>query len=259
MRSYAVAVEADRFDEGVLAAALPPWIRAFRLLADTGSTNDDALEWAAKGAPEGSVVVAEHQRAGKGRLGRSWFAPAGGSLLFTVVLRPRIDPERLGLVNLGAAVAVCVNVHQLGVGARIKWPNDVTTVRGKLAGILSEHRDGAVCLGIGINVNVDRFPEEIAGSATSLSLETGRKMDRVQVLAGFLGGFEPLYRDLPRVPARFRPWCDTLGKHVRVNLPGRTVEARAVDIDSSGALILDTGEVVNAGDVVHLREGEPGP
>lgn len=161
----------------------------------------------------------------------------------------------MGLINLAAAVALCEALAAQGVQTAIKWPNDVTLAGRKLTGILSEHDRGAVCLGVGTNVNVDRFPDDIAGSATSLSLHEGREFDRLRILVDFLGRFDLLYRDLPgKVPVEFRRWCRTLGAEVRVTLPERTLEGRALDIDSTGALIMESGEVISAGDVVHLRQ-----
>jgi BirA family transcriptional regulator, biotin operon repressor / biotin---[acetyl-CoA-carboxylase] ligase len=245
----------DRLDQEALAAAVPSWVPEVRFLQETNSTNLDALRWASEGAPEGCLVVADYQRAGKGRLGRSWFAPAGASLLISLILRPRLDPSRLGLINLGASVALCEALEAQGVRTSVKWPNDVTLGDRKLAGILSEHDGGVVCLGVGINVNVVSFPEDLAGSATSLSLHEGREFDRLKILIDFLDRFDPLYRDLPgRVPPAFRRWCVTLGAEVRVTLPERTLEGRAVDIDPAGALLMESGEVINAGDVVHLRQ-----
>jgi BirA family transcriptional regulator, biotin operon repressor / biotin---[acetyl-CoA-carboxylase] ligase len=248
-------METDRLDQQALDGRMPSWISEVRFLTETGSTNEDAVAWAVAGAPEGCLVVSDYQRAGKGRLGRSWFAPPGQSLLFTLILRPQLDSSRLGLINLAAAVGLCQVLSDRGVPASIKWPNDVLTDGRKLAGVLSERKGDAVCLGVGINVNVERFPDELGSIGTSLLLATGRRFDRADLLAGFLRRFGALYADrLSAVPEAFRRWCTTLGMPVRVNLAERTVEGTALDIDDSGELILDTGEVINAGDVVHLGE-----
>jgi BirA family biotin operon repressor/biotin-[acetyl-CoA-carboxylase] ligase len=249
-----VAVHTDGLDQKALAAAVPSWVPAARFLAETDSTNEDALKWAGKGALEGSLVVADFQRAGKGRLGRHWFAPAGKSLLFSLILRPAGGVEHLGLINLAASVAMCEALSAQGVDASIKWPNDVILGERKVTGILSEHDEGVVCLGVGTNVNVAAFPADIAGSAISLSLQEGREFSRLRILRDFLDRFDLLYRELPdKVPGEFRRWCGTLGASIRVTLPERTLEGRALDIDSSGALIMESGEVISAGDVVHLR------
>ena len=245
-----------RLDQTALAASVPSWVPEVRFLAETDSTNLDALRWASEGAPEGCLVVADYQRAGRGRLGRSWFAPPGTCLLFTLILRPRIDAgPHLGLINLAAAVALCEALAEQEVEVSIKWPNDVNLADRKVAGVLSEHDEGVVCLGVGTNVNVGSFPGDIAGSATSLSLNEGREFDRLRILVDVLARFHLLYRDLPgRVPGEFRRWCGTLGTEVRVALPEGTLEGRALDIDSTGALIMESGEVISAGDVVHLRQ-----
>ena len=250
-------VERNGWSETAVRDAAPGWVPEARFLAETDSTNSDALAWAARGAPDGAIVVADFQRDGQGRLGRSWFAPPGKSLLLTVILRPRLDPQALALINLAGAVAVCDAVREEGIEASIKWPNDVIAGDRKLAGILSEHRFDAVCLGVGINVNVESFPGEIAAVATSLFIEAGRPIGRGAILRRFLDRFEPLYRGLPgSVPEPFRRRCSTLGRRVRVNLPQTTLEGTAIDIDPTGALILDTVDVVSAGDVVHVRHRE---
>ncbi|HVL64931.1 MAG TPA: biotin--[acetyl-CoA-carboxylase] ligase, partial [Actinomycetota bacterium] len=150
--------------------------RPLRALRTTGSTNADAVAWAVEGAPEGAVIVAEHQTAGRGRRGRSWSSRQGLSLLFSVVLRPQLELDRLGLVTtaFGVAVAEAADAEALGLG--IKWPNDIVAGDRKLAGILVESRvsgriaDVAVG-GVGLNVGwADaELPEEVSASAVTLA------------------------------------------------------------------------------------------
>ncbi len=239
-------------------------VQAVRFLAECDSTNRVAMEWARQGAPEGCLVVADYQSAGQGRLGRGWFGPPGQSLLFSLVLRPDLAPDRLGLVSLVAGVGLVATLAEEGFEARLKWPNDMLIGGRKVAGILSEAElagDGAeaVVLGVGVNVNLEReaFPSELRTTATSMSAEAGRSFDRRELLAAFLANFHRSYADLgvarPSMLDGYRRLCDTLGTKVRVEGVEQAFEAVAVDIDASGGLVLDTGEVVRAGDVIHVR------
>ena len=249
-----------RLDLEGLLRATERWAPAVRFLPEVDSTNRVAAEWLEAGAPHGSIVVTEHQVRGRGRLGRTWFSPPGTCLLCSIILRPNVAAVRIPLFNLAAGVALCQSAEELGVVLALKWPNDVMAVSKKVAGILSEHHAGAIVLGMGVNVNVERFPDEIADLATSFAIEAGHPFDRLDVLERFLARFHALSgSDLGEVPAVYRTWCETLGRQVRVELPGRVVEGAALDVDLSGALVMEGGEVVHAGDVVHLRERIPKP
>ncbi|MDX1531042.1 MAG: biotin--[acetyl-CoA-carboxylase] ligase, partial [Rhodothermales bacterium] len=170
--------------------------RGFRSLP---STNAEALTWAADGAAEGALVVAEAQTAGRGRLGRTWEAAPGRNLLVSLVLRPALPPERLGLVPLaaGLAVAEAVEAAVPPLCPRLKWPNDLLLGGRKACGVLLEGRTGgrapsAVALGIGLNVNQTAFPDALAERATSLHLEAGRPVERAALLAALLERLEAL-------------------------------------------------------------------
>jgi BirA family transcriptional regulator, biotin operon repressor / biotin---[acetyl-CoA-carboxylase] ligase len=143
--------------------------------------------------PEGALVVADHQTAGRGRLGRSWEAPAGTALLFSLLLKP--PPERdVPPISLVAGVAVADTIERaLGLSVQIKWPNDVMLRRRKVAGCLAEARDGAVVLGVGVNVNQTR--EELPPNAGSLRSLTGRKWDREATLSMLLEDLGSRYSD----------------------------------------------------------------
>jgi BirA family biotin operon repressor/biotin-[acetyl-CoA-carboxylase] ligase len=147
-------------------------------------------------APEGALVVAEEQTAGRGRLGRSWFAPAGTSLLCSLQLRPDTPTERLPELT-GVAARACADAIAAltGLEPALKFPNDVLVGGRKVAGILAEARDGRVVLGVGINVNVpaDELPEDVDRPATSLLVETGRELDRAELLAELLERLERHY------------------------------------------------------------------
>ena len=249
----------------LLEEATKSWAPAIRFYEEVDSTNRVASEWASHGAAEGSIVVADHQTAGRGRLDRTWFSPAGSSLLFSLILRPSIVTEDLGLLNLAAGAAVCGAVAEEGVEPKVKWPNDVILNGRKIAGILSEaslefNRAIGLILGVGVNVNIaeEEFPKEIQEIAGSISIASGREHSRVDVLIAFLRNFGRFYNGMPEKPPSvilnaYRPLCDTLGRDVRVELQSGATEGKAVDIDAGGGLILESGEVIRVGDVVHLR------
>jgi len=170
--------------------------------ATLDSTNRRALAWAEAGAPEGALVLAEHQTAGRGRLGRSWADVPGEGLLLSLVLRPALSPERMGLLPLaaGLAVAEALDGHAAPLAPTLKWPNDVLLGGRKVCGILAEGRPGGAhpfaVLGIGVNVGQTAFPAELAERATSLLLATGRTPDRTALLADLLARLEARYEDL---------------------------------------------------------------
>ncbi len=225
-----------------------------------GSTMDVARGDAEAGAPEGALVVAEEQTAGRGRMGRSWLSPPGMGLYFTVILRPAFD--QLRYLAVIAPLAVCRAVEQTtGLFTRIKWPNDVLVEGKKVCGVLaqSELADEEVrylLLGVGVNVNLDVAAHpEIRDIATSLRAELGREVPREEVLAVTLNHLETLYEALRRgevVSVGWKKRLDTLGKPVRVQTAGGTEEGVAVDADSDGALILRRDD----GSHVRLDAGE---
>jgi BirA family biotin operon repressor/biotin-[acetyl-CoA-carboxylase] ligase len=160
-----------------------------------GSTPSTQLLLAAE-APEGAVVTADEQTAGRGRLGRRWLAPAGTSLLCSLQLRPDVPGERLPELTGVAAQSVAEAVTALtGLETELKFPNDVLVGARKLAGVLAEAREGRVVLGIGINVNVagDELPREVDRPATSVLAETGSELDRAELLTEVLEGLERRY------------------------------------------------------------------
>ncbi|HKZ06746.1 MAG TPA: biotin--[acetyl-CoA-carboxylase] ligase [Methylomirabilota bacterium] len=231
-------------------------------LDEVGSTQTEAARFAAEGAPEGLVVSARHQRAGRGRLGRAWWDRPGESLLLSVLLRPRIAPSRAPQLTLVGALGVVDAVAAAtGLAASIRWPNDVQVAGRKICGILAEATTDAagslerVILGIGLNVNQDAFPPEVAGRAASLRMLTGRLHDRAALLDAVLEALDIRYRAFldagaEALAAACRERCVTLGERIRA-ADGR--EGVAVDLDASGALLLraDDGAVhrVVAGEV----------
>jgi BirA family transcriptional regulator, biotin operon repressor / biotin---[acetyl-CoA-carboxylase] ligase len=259
----------------VRAAVIRPgglW-RAVDVTAVTGSTNADLLARAADGEPEGAVLAAEQQDAGRGRLGRSWVAPPRAALTFSVLLRPRdVPPARRGWLSLLAGVAAASSVRAVaGVDATLKWPNDVLAGPAKLGGILAEAAGQAVVVGIGLNVSTgpDELPPPGPGAlaATSLRLSGSDRLDREALLADLLAGFERRYRawcqvlgDAERsgLHAEYTRLSATLGRRVRVERPGgQHLAGLATGIDPDGRLLVRESQAaelaVAAGDVVHLR------
>lgn len=242
------------------------------LVESTGSTNSDLGARAREGAPEGAVLVAEEQTAGRGRLDRQWQAPARSGLFFSVLLRPTAAPvHRWGWLPLLAGVATATAVARTaGVDTGLKWPNDVlVTIDGeerKTGGILAERvGDDAVVLGIGLNVTLreDELPVPAAGS---LALAGAKVTDRDPLLRAVLRSLADWYGEwlgaegdpaASRLQQAYAAGCTTLGRTVRAVLPGGAeVTGRAVAVDDDGRLVVatDAGEqAVAAGDVVHVR------
>ncbi len=236
------------------------------------STNRYLLDEARNGAPDGVVAVADHQSAGRGRLGRRWEAPPGASLLVSVLLRPDVPPAERYLVTAAVALAGAEAVAgEAGVVLGVKWPNDLVAPDGrKVAGVLAEAEGDAVVVGIGVNVAwptedaelAGRGLDDLAGRATSLVALAGRPVSRDRLLDALLVALEPRAAALGdaagrrRLAAELHDACTTLGARVRVDLPEGPIEGTAVDLTPSGQLVVDTGtgrRVVSAGDVTHLR------
>lgn len=211
--------------------------------AETGSTMDTARKLARQGCPAFSVVTADRQRAGRGRLKRTWLSPPGG-LYFTVVLRPDVPAVISPRFSFGASVALAVTLREMfDVDARLKWPNDVLIGGRKVAGILSEmeaEADLVTFLNIGVGLNVNNDPPVGMGEAASLGEILGRRLSRRDILSGFLDRFEPRVQPdrLDRVMADWKALALTLDRPVRINTPQGGVEGLAVDVDENGALLL---------------------
>jgi BirA family biotin operon repressor/biotin-[acetyl-CoA-carboxylase] ligase len=234
----------------------------------SASTNADVALAADRGAPEGLILVAEQQTAGRGRLSRAWTSPARAGLTFSVLLRPTFPPATWGWLPLLTGLAVATPLGRLsGLDVHLKWPNDVLVGERKLGGILTEVADdgAAVVAGIGLNVTL-RSDELPVPTATSLAIEGSEVVDREPVLRAVLREIERWYGELALAggDARacglrdaYRAACATLGHRVRVELPGsRVVDGEAIDIDEEGRLVIAGAgdrETVGAGDVVHVR------
>jgi len=246
----------------------------------TGSTNADLLAAARSGAAAGRVLVAEEQTAGRGRLNRSWQSESGASLTFSVLLRPSGVPaaSRGWLPLLAGVATVSALREQTGLEVRLKWPNDVLAGEpaggtgasggaGKLAGILAEQAGDAIVVGIGLNVSATEA-ELPAGPATSLFLAGVAQPDRQAILIGVLtemenwylrwtGGPRPGDAEACGLRESYLAWCATIGRDVRVEMPGgTTLTGRASDVDGAGRLLViasDGVHAISAGDVVHVR------
>ncbi|MDD2402292.1 MAG: biotin--[acetyl-CoA-carboxylase] ligase [Clostridia bacterium] len=230
------------------------------------STNKVAKNEAAKGCQEGTVVVADKQDEGKGRLNRNWVSPSGRGLWFSIVLRPDIDPPRASQLTFVSAVAVCRSLQTLtGLELNIKWPNDILFKGKKVCGILTElsaeiDKVNYVVVGIGININhtIDDFPLELRDTATSLTQISGQNYNRPALLRSILLEYEKQYFDYQekgfmQILDSWRKLNTTLGKKVKVNTREESYYGVAEDINEEGCLIVrkESGEVVElmAGDV----------
>ncbi len=233
-----------------------------RVVARTGSTNDDLVAAASAGAPEGAVLVAEAQTGGHGRQGRTWLSPPRAGLTFSVLLRPAVPRAAWGWLSLLAGVSVAQTLSRVAeVEAVLKWPNDVLVGpdRGKAAGLLAQVAGDAVVLGIGLNVST-RSAELPVEQATSLALAGASCADRLPLLVAMLRALAEDYHGWlagADVRSRYVAVCDTLGQQVKVVLPEGAVSGAAVDVDAFGRLVLALADgsrrSVTAGDVAHLR------
>jgi BirA family biotin operon repressor/biotin-[acetyl-CoA-carboxylase] ligase len=233
----------------------------------TGSTNQDVLAKAASGEPEGLVIVAGTQTAGRGRQGRTWESPPGGGLYFTVLLRPEVPAARFGWIPLLAGVALAEAVRETAkVDAGLKWPNDLLVGEAKCAGILAEATGtGGVALGIGLNTGMDpdQLPPTPTGvPATSLKIQHASTVDHAELLPAVLDRLGAWYAEwrthggdaqTSGLRWAYTENCVTIGKRVRAILPGGAeISGSATTVDVDGRLVVG-GRAVAAGDVVHLR------
>ena len=253
-----------------LAATELPGPRSTRFHAihwfdEIDSTNRYLLDCAAAGAAGGLVAVADRQTAGRGRMGRAWQAPAGASLLVSVLLRPTVPVDQWAMLVAPAGLAAVRTVTTLcDLPAQLKWPNDVMVHDKKLAGLLAESNQNAVVVGMGLNLNWPVLPDDIAQTATAVSLAGGRVQPRRIVLDSWLRNFEAWLQVVERAPInsatlRFaqRSVSATLGRRVRVETVNGSIEGIADDLAIDGRLVVrtDSGERLSlaTGDVVHLR------
>lgn len=239
--------------------------RKIHYFSELATTNDEAKKLALTGCPEGTLIIAEEQTGGRGRLARGWFSPATKGIWFSVVLRPPFPPQEAPKCTLMAAVAVNRAIRQTtGISCGIKWPNDILCNGRKLVGILTEmsaEMDAInyVVIGMGINVNVatEEFPAELRTIATSLLREGGRQVSRLELFLAILKQLDSIYQEVQAggfapVLAAWRQESITLEQPVQVVGPDKSFAGVAIDIDADGALLVETErgiEKVIAGDV----------
>jgi BirA family biotin operon repressor/biotin-[acetyl-CoA-carboxylase] ligase len=262
--------------------------RRIDVVAATGSTNADLAVRARAGEPEGAVLVADHQTAGRGRRERTWISSPRSGLAVSVLLRPAVSADHWSWLTLMAGVAVTdALIHTCGLPATLKWPNDVlvpvpgAAEPGKVAGLLAEvvypdpgvGEGAAVVLGMGINVT-QAVDELAVPTATSLKLAGAAVTDRATVLKAVLRALAERYQDFVAadrpglgLAAVYRERCSTIGRRVEAHLPdGTTIVGLADGVDDSGRLLIreeadgvvtDREHALSAGDVVHIRPVEP--
>ncbi len=241
-----------------------PWSPLVQVYEQVDSTNTMLKAMAAEGAPEGTVILADSQSAGRGRMGRQFLSPEGQGIYLSALLRPKCQPQELMHLTCAVAAVLCGAVEKVtGLRPGIKWTNDLVAGGHKVAGILTELSlsssgvDYAV-IGVGINCNQDpeEVPEELRKIAGSLAMAGGKKVDREALAAECIRAISTLQNSLiPNRLAlmeRYRKDCVTLGKEVLVQKGEQQRRGKAVDIDDWGALLVDFGngpETVLAGEV----------
>lgn len=218
---------------------------------EIGSTNDEAFRLGVQGAPEGTALIAESQSAGKGRLQRTWHSPPGANIYTSVILRPRFEPDLAPRISLAAGLAVAETLDPYCPGkVSLKWPNDVQIGGKKVCGILTQMKTATgvidfVVVGIGVNVNwnLKEFPEDIQKMATSLSVEAGREVSRLELIILLYENLAKCYSELSQngfAPLR-KKWLDRttmIGKPVSVIFGKETIIGEAADLDEDGSLVI---------------------
>ncbi|MGB8216921.1 MAG: biotin--[acetyl-CoA-carboxylase] ligase [Candidatus Methanoperedens sp.] len=266
---YSLTKSPDSLTPGGIRAGLKTNIigKNIQYFKETESTNIIAREMAGS-VEEGTVVIAESQTGGRGRLGRKWLSPEGGIWL-SIILKPGIQPLYAPRITLMAGVSAAKTIRSLGIPAKIKWPNDILINGKKVCGILTEIEAEIdmieyCVVGIGIDANVDTesFPEEIRDSSTSLKKELGREINRVDFVQKLLSEFDALYLkfrkdEFPSILDEWRNMSATIGEWVKITTQSRTIYGEAIGVDNEGALILETDEgkleKIVAGNCEHLR------
>ena len=233
---------------------------------EISSTMDAARELAKRGAGEGTIVIAEAQTRGRGRLSREWLSPEGG-IYFTLILRPGISPAYAPRINLMASIAVAATIRKLfGLKAELKWPNDVLIEGRKVCGILAEidaEMDVVNFVNVGIGINTNTSISQFEKTVTSLKGALGREISRKEFLSALLMEIERLQPLLMNADLlqEWKKLSVTLNKDVRIAAPGEVIVGRAIDIDTTGALVVKerNGSLKKAvaGDCIHLREEAP--
>lgn len=256
----------DLFNEEIISQAThTKWAgKTVHFAKETDSTNSWIKRLAKEGAEHGTLAVAEFQSAGRGRFDRKWEAPEGSSIMMTLLLRPEFSPQYASMLTLVMGLAVAQAVEELGFEVSIKWPNDVVISRKKICGILTEMGTNGVkinyvLIGVGINVNLKEFPEEMQDKATSLILESGQEYDRNQVISLVMKYFEVNYEkfvqtcDFTHLLEDYHKILANLNQPVRVLDGSRSFEGICRGLDEKGELLVEKQDKeiakVSAGEV----------
>jgi BirA family biotin operon repressor/biotin-[acetyl-CoA-carboxylase] ligase len=218
---------------------------------EIGSTNDEAFRLGLAGAPEGTALIGNSQSAGKGRMQRVWHSPAGSNIYTSIILRPQIEPARTPQISILAGVAVAEVLDSYCPDRiELKWPNDVLIDGKKVCGILSQVKTATsevdfIILGIGINVNISygQFPKEICNLATSLAIETGRKISRQELIISLYENLAKWYKQtlkdgFGRIKEKWLSLSPMIGQTVQVIFQKEAVSGKAIGLDEDGSLIL---------------------
>ena len=230
------------------------------------STMDTATQLGLRGAAEGTLVIAEAQKAGRGRLGRGWLSPRYKGIYCSLIIKPDLAPAQTPILTLLTAVSICEAIQQVtGLQTKIKWPNDILLKNRKLGGILTElsaEMDAVRFVVIGMGINVNNAAGTLLPSATSLKEHANAGVSRVVLLQEILRGFEQRYLHLGEkgnhgILEAWKSFNVTLGRRVKIVSQGYTLEGEAVDLEPDGALLVrnDAGlmQRVTSGELVHCR------
>ncbi len=251
-RGYRLISSPDVLSEAEISSLLnTEWAgKKIVYFSEMDSTNNRAKEFGEKDGAHGTLVAADSQRAGKGRRGRAWSSPPGESIYMTLLLRPQLAPDKAPMLTLVMGLSVAEAIQKMtGIKAEIKWPNDIVVNEKKVCGILTEMATemeyiNYVAIGVGINVNQQRFPEDIARTASSLYKETGKTYRRSELIAAVLERFEENYAvflqagDLSGLKEAYDAVLVNCGREVNVLEPGNEYRAFAEGINEYGELIV---------------------
>ena len=238
---------------------------------EIGSTNDEAFRLGGCGSPEGTAVIADSQTKGKGRLQRVWHSPPGSNIYTSILFRPTFAPDQATQISIAAGVAVAEIISEYYPGhVQLKWPNDVLLNKKKVCGILAQMKTSArdidfVVLGMGINVNIgyNQLPADIRTIATSLAIETGREIDRMELIISLYANIAKWYKQLMQkgfgaIKEKWLNLAPMISQNVQVMFHNEGVSGKALGLDDDGSLIILTVNnetvKVSAGDATILKE-----
>lgn len=266
-RGYRLLQTADRITASeILSRNQASWVgKSIEYFEVTDSTNQRIYDFAEKGREEGLLAVAEEQTGGKGRRGRSWVSPPGSGIWMSLLLRPKVEPQKASMVTIVAALAMTKAMEKItGMEIRIKWPNDVVLNGKKVCGILTEmsaelEEIHYIIVGIGINANTESFPEDIQDRATSIYLESGKKVERAAFIAEFCVQFEQYYErflemgNLAFLKEEYESYLINIGREVKIIKKKEERVRKALGINELGELIVaksdGTTEIIFSGEV----------